>query len=293
MKNTTDQFKSRLQFYREKGWIKLLHRGINKRFAFNQFNLDITYNTIEQFGELLFYFGEKSKYYWEQKVGKKIGLNDVSMSTFEYIFNCFNEIALRGNPNRGTFNYRKKNRPAFLFFSDKENLHAFTSEILKLRLEDKTQRRNYYLRIIHQLGETSHKKTSLHISTTTELEVARDFSKGDIVIKFWDFDFGRLPLMAIKVPDFIGKPYKNQKEISLFSVIFPHYIYSFEYSGKLYYNPAIFSGINIDSMILNGFVIDQSKFRLRLQKETNYRSGVWSNGSIFREINVKRRSSKV
>ena len=37
-------------------------------------------------------------------------------------------------------------------------------------------------------------------------------------------------------------------------------------------------------MILNGFNIDQSDFKSKLFKETNLRSGVWSDGSIFKEI---------
>ena len=215
-------FHARLNFYKQQGWIKLLHRGVNKEFAFLPFNLSTKHNTIEQFAERLFFYGEKSKYHWKQKIGIEIDLNDVSNRTFTHIFKCFNEIATIKNANPGTRTYRKKNISAFSFFANKNNLPRFLNEIKTLDNEQKRQRRNYYFRIIHQLGETDHKKMSLHISSTTDFNVAENFSNGEIVVNFWDFNFKNFPLAKIKIPDFIDKPYKNEREISLFSVIFPN-----------------------------------------------------------------------
>ena len=215
---------------------------------------------------------------------RKISLNETSDNVFEYIFELFNQIALKDKVNNGTFNYRKRNKKVFSYYSNSDNLENFLTRTRALNEEQKKQIRNYYFRIIHQLGETNCKDVSLLVSSTIEHKVARKFSKGDIIINFWDFDFCNFPLGEIDIPKFIGKPYKNQTEISLFAVIFPHYIHSFEYKNRIFYNPALFEKKGFDNIILNGFDIDQTDFKSRLNNETIFEIGVQSNGITYSEI---------
>jgi hypothetical protein len=277
------RFKESLKWYKEKGLVKLLYRGIDKRSAFRPYNLDPTYNTIEQFAESLFYFGEKSKYYWENRFGRGVTLNDVTRRMFRYIFDRLHEVATLTEAKKGTIRYRDKNKKAFRYFSDKKNVTLFLKNIMKLNSDQRRRYRNYYLRIIHQLGETEYNERSLHVSATESTFWARRFGKGEIVIYFWDFDFNHFQPIEIDIPVFVGKPYRSQQEISLFSAIFPHHIFSFHFEGREYINPALFRHESIRGMILNGFTIDQTDFKERL-KTTNIRRGVQRTGVKYSEI---------
>jgi len=48
--------------------------------------------------------------------------------------------------------------------------------------------RNYYLRILHQLGESNFKNQSNFVSSSEKRKVARKFSKSEIIINFWDIN---------------------------------------------------------------------------------------------------------
>jgi hypothetical protein len=97
LKNVMDNYQSllyNLTKAKENNWIILLHRGVSKKFAFEKVSLDIKYNTIEQFAEKLFFFGEKSKYFWNNKINPansqlQFDINDTSDSFFKYIFKEF------------------------------------------------------------------------------------------------------------------------------------------------------------------------------------------------------------
>jgi hypothetical protein len=81
-------------------------------------------------------------------------------------------------------------------------------------------------------------------------------------------------------------PYKNQKEISVFSAILPHYIYAFKYKKEMYYNPAIANIKNLSAVVYTGFEISQEDFKQRAMSETNYRSYVQTNGVSYKEIKL-------
>ena len=277
-------FLSRLDYFKNEKLIKVLKRGVTKKFAYKRVNLDLKYNSLNQFAEKLFFYGEKSKYFWEQKFGREFSINDIGQDIFKYIFEKFKGISEKENCNHGTKNYLKKNRKAFDYFKDTKNLKSFIKTIDKQDDEIKKQLRNYYFRIIHQLGETDYKKSSLNVSGTTNEETAKIFSNNEIIINFWDYDFNQFNLQISDIPFFVGKPYKNQKEISVFGVIFPHYIHSFEYNNQYFYNPALFKGTDYDNMILGGFDIDQKGFETKFKSDTSYEIGLTDNGSEQYEI---------
>ena len=281
-----NDFLESLNYYKSNNVIKVLKRGVSKEFAFKNFNLDIKHNSLQQFSERLFYFGEKSKYFWEQKMERQFSINDFGDNVFKFIFKKLNEIAKHSNPKAGTIIFRNKNRIAFDFFDNPNNLTIFLKKSTELEEFEKKQLRNYYFRIIHQLGETDFANFSINISGSENEFVARKFSKNQIIINYWDFDFNHFSIKEDSCPIFIGKPYKNQKEISVFGAIFPQYIYSFKYKNEIYYNPALFKNQDFQITVLTGFDIDQTDFKERLKSETNYEMGISQTENNISEIKI-------
>jgi hypothetical protein len=279
-----DNFLERLEYFKKIGFIKILKRGVTKKFAFQRVNLDLKYNSMDQFAEKIFYYGEKSKYFWEQKNGRKFSINDFGNDVFQYIFEKLNEISEKEDSNIGTTKYKLRNKKTFKYFCDLKNLALFTQTANHLEKEERKQFRNYYFRIIHQLGETDYKKNSLNVSGTENEEIANQFSNSEITINFWDFNFNQFQPSNKEMPLFTGKPYKNQHEISVFGVIFPHYIHSFKYNKQYFYNPALFNGTDFDSMIFGGFDIDQTELESKFKTETSYEIGLNDNGGELTEI---------
>ena len=211
---------------------------------------------IEQFADKLFFFGEKSKYFWNDKINPansqlEFDVNDTSDSFFEYIFKEFNSLIRNHNYKRTSY-YFKKNKTAILFFGNLDNSSIFISAINQKTKEQKTIIRNYYLTILHQLGESKYKQTSQFISGSTDEMVANKFSKNEIVINFWELNFNKNNIIHSddNIPHFKGKPYKNQKELSVFTVILPQYIYSFKFENKIYKNSAIDNILTLNLYIL-------------------------------------------
>jgi len=279
-----EDFLDRLKFFESKRLIIILKRGVSKNFAFARLKLDPKFNSFDQFAEKLFFYGEKSKYFWEQKIGREFSINDAGKETFSYIFEKFKEISEKNDCYKGTINYRKRNKKAFDYFNDLSNLRKFVETLDLLDNETKKQLKNYYFRIIHQLGETDYKKSSLYISGTQNEETALKFSNNEIIIYFWDFDFNHFEPKTKNVPFFQGKPYKNQEEISIFGVIFPHYIHSFKADNQFFFNPALFKGTDYDNMILGGFEIDQTGFESKFKTDTPYEMGLKDDGIQLYEI---------
>lgn len=277
-------FLKKLQEFKKEDKIKILYRGVEKDFAFKLLKLDSKYNSIEQFAEKLFYFGEKSKYFWEEKIQNNFSINDVSEKVFLYIFEKLKNIAEIDTTKEKTKKFVEKNQKQFDFFKKTDNEKIFITNLKKLDDNKKRMIRNYYFRIIHQLGETEYKDNSMLISSSSKRSVAENFAgKNKIIITFWDFDFNNFSPKNYNLPFFKGKPYKNQKEITIFGAIFPHYIYSFKYRGQEYYNPAIKRIRNMEETILSGLEINQENFENNLSN-VNYKKGINKSNDEYSEV---------
>ena len=114
LKKTKD-FLKKLQEFKKEDKIKILYRGVEKDFAFKLLNLDSKYNSIEPFAEKLFYFGEKSKYFWEEKMQNNFSINDVSEKVFLYIFEKLKNIAEIDTTKEKTKKFVEKNQKQFDF----------------------------------------------------------------------------------------------------------------------------------------------------------------------------------
>ncbi|GGW67206.1 hypothetical protein GCM10008085_18970 [Winogradskyella epiphytica] len=181
-KEKYEKFIERLNDFKSERLIKILHRGFSKEFGFDKFNLNPKYHSLNDFAKLLFYYGDKSKYFWEQMNGRDFGLNEINNEIFIYIFEIFNEIVK--NPTKtGTKRFIDKNKKLFEFFKNDSNKNLFIKEIEKISNKEKLELRNYYFRVIHQLGETKFKNQSLLVSSSESNSVAKNgFSKNEIVI---------------------------------------------------------------------------------------------------------------
>lgn len=296
IKSIYDSFCAKLKQEKKKGNVLILNRGEDKEFAFKYFNLDINYNTIEQFAERLFFFGNKARYFWNEKLksgGNDFEINDISNVFFKFIFNEFNKLTT--NPEKcRTIKYfgNEPNKLAVEFFRNSKNVRKFIKAVNTLDEKDKTTIRNHYLTLLHQLNETEYKENSHFVSSSKREATAKGFGKKDnIVIKFWMLNpkktCNHFPKLN-RIPSFYGKPYKSQKEISVFTAIFPHFIHSFTYNGESYINPAMSKVKNneyaIEYTIISGLNINQNDFIERRKKETNFSKSVESKNGEIKEV---------
>ncbi len=278
------QFIDRLDYFKKQKVIKILKRGTTKDFAFRQFLLDPDLNTLDEFGEKLFYFGEKSRYFWENKVSNAFKIGETDAKVFQYIFQEFKRLANSHEIKLGTKTFKENNKLAFDFFAEVSNCDVFKSAADSIKETDKRKYINYYLRVLHQLREFGYENHSINVSGTERESTAMRYARNEIIIDFWDFDFNRFESTNSLMPSFIGKPYKHEKEISVFGVIFPQFIHSFSYEGVVYCNPNMFKETNLDSMILSGFDIDQSDFKKRFKNETINKTALIKTGGVYTEI---------
>lgn len=286
MKELYQKFVTILKMSQKEGVIKILHRGESKKYAFKCFALDDKIHTIEHFAEKLFFFGSKSRYFWNDRINPHEDLyfeiNDVSNRFFDYIFDEFYNLSKKQNIKEGTSSFFRRNKEIIEFFRDGSNKISFVENISSLTKDEKFSVRNYYLRILHQLGESNYKKKSQFISSTEIESEAEKFSNEDIVISFWDLNF-KAPKLPKTIPIFAGKPYAKQKEISVFTAIFPQFIYSFKYRDKIYVNPALGYSSDLENIVLSGFRINQDDFENKRKKETNLAKSVSTDGYEFWE----------
>lgn len=275
-----EKFKKLLKKYEKDKWIKILHRGVSKEFAFKRLNLDEKHNTLKQFSDKIYFYGEKSKYFWSEFMDN-IGINDISFDAFNTIFNLFNKLDKSIIP----FEFYHKNVKEFNYFKKENNRKLFLKLIETLDEFKRKETRNYYFIILHQLDDNNYKSKSMFVSSTKDSQVAKDFSKNEIVINFWSLNESNLSFSKLNLPLFKGEAYPNEKETSIYGVIFPQYIYSFTYRGKTYPNPSINSEKNLELAILSGLEIQQKDFKNKMKLETAYNMGLKSDG--IKDIEIR------
>ncbi|MCX8533935.1 hypothetical protein [Chryseobacterium luquanense] len=275
-----DQFKIILEKYSSENKIQILHRGFTKDYSFKKFNLDVNYNTLEQFGERLFFFGEKSKNFEFKKNNLKFKINDTSSETFERIFNIFGELENDNIPQE----YYLKNEKKINYFTQ-ENKIDFLEKVQNLHENCKIYLRNYYFTVLHQLDYNDFKDVSLMVSSSIENKVAESFSnKSGIKINFWKWNSETDVCNLADLPIFEGVPHPYEKEETIFGAIFPHYIYSFESEGKIFINPNIEELEDYEVLLYAGFDIDQSNFKEKLEIMTSYQTYLENNNGKLEEF---------
>lgn len=278
-------FIKQLKQFDHDGLVKKLCRGYDLEFAYKQFCLDVKYNSDDQFAERLFYYGDKAKSFWKFQCNRPYGINEVSDKTFSLIFKEFYQILQKASVNTQTDKYIAKNSRWFAFFSNKSNQEIFLKTVKLYNDSERLIIRNYYFSIIHQLNESNFNHSSVLISSTTNENEANKFSGGSKGIKifFWQPNLKKNRPVFKDLPIFNGNPYENQKEIPVFGVIFPNYIYKFTHNGETYLNPAIFKLTDFEIAMFNGLPVENKDIDSRRSDETKFKSTVTENpnGSLF------------
>lgn len=254
-------------------------RGYKLKFGFEQYKLDSKKNTPCQFAERLFYYGDKAKSFWKFQCNRPYGINEVSDKVFSLIFKEFYQILQKASVNTQTDKYIAKNSRWFAFFSNKSNQEIFLKTVKLYNDSERLIIRNYYFSIIHQLNESNFNDSSVLISSTTNENEANKFSGGSKGIKifFWQPNLKKNRPVFKDLPIFNGNPYESQKEIPVFGVIFPNYIYKFTHNGETYLNPAIFKLTDFEIAMFTGLPVDNEDIDTKKNDETIYKSIVTDN----------------
>ncbi|ATA94705.1 hypothetical protein CGC54_10365 [Capnocytophaga canimorsus] len=285
MESPYDKFILLLKKFEKKNKIQILHRGFSKEYGFQKFNLNPEYNTLKQFGENLFFFGEKSKNFIVEDKSIKFRINDISRDVFERIFNIFLDLSSENILPE----FYEKNTNNFNYFVLK-NKNEFLNKVEQLGEKCKMFLRNHYFSILHQLDKNDFKDVSLFLSSANEESTANRFAlKSGIVINFWKWNNKPINKCNLgDLPYFKGVPFDDENEESILGVIFPHYIYSFECEGKIFINPNIpdiYDEDIYEFLLYTGFEIDQSNFDEKLKKMTSYQSYLENIGNNLVEKN--------
>lgn len=274
-------FSKKLEELNKKKEIQILYRGISKKDAFKVFKLDAKLNSIQQYAEKLFFFGNKAIHFITGYEG--FDVNDVSDEIFEFIFEEYHNLA--NTDNERTEKFIKKNQRKFDYFFNISNKSDFITRAKSQEIEDVIKTRNYLLTVLHQIGNfTKYKKKSSFVSSSVKKNVAEKFSCKGIIIKFWKLRNLKNEYSGIYL--FNSFVYSEQKEDSVFSAIFPHYIFSVEYNGVEYVNPYLKNYVNIDYTIIFGFDIIQDNFESKLKTETLHDKCVKYDGSSYVELKI-------
>lgn len=273
------EFLNHLNKFESDGSVIKIQRKYDKEFAFERLKLDVKYNSIDQFAERLFFFGEKSRHLWKERFEKEIAINDTSNKAFEIIFDQINNLNLNKYPT----DFMDNNKDVFEYFKILDNKSKFANSASELPVEKKKEIRKHYLTILHQLDENKYKGQSLYISGSESENQAQLFADDgvSIIINFWDLKQEKKSLEETDLPIFRVFPFPEEEEISVFGAVFPHYIYSFVYKGHVYPNPAIATENNFDISVMGGFTIQQDDFESRLKSKTTYKRMIEKNEDSY------------
>lgn len=251
-----------------------LYRGDKLSNLYDRLGLFYNHRNLDykQLLSRLFMVGDKSRSFYadeffEPAQGRQIKIDDCTANVYNYIFDNINSSIKSKNIHTKSF-FNKNEKFKDYFLNKAANKMAFTSGISSLDKNDQVYFKNYYLVLLHQLGSINYKASSHFVSTSTDSTVAGRFA-GDnyyskkVMLHSW------MPINSqgkifnkLKLPKYIGKPYSNQKEVSVLAGILPHYIIGLEIidDEKFFINPNIFINLIDNNLFINGLDIDQGDF---------------------------------
>jgi hypothetical protein len=276
--------------------IQPVFRGDNLENLFYRlgFNHGYSDENLEEFLKRFYMIGQKSKHFFDIEVSvnqnkRNIGIDDVGDHVFEIIFdNIFSVLKSKNSSTKAFFD---KNEEFYNFFKLKRgNKINFLKKISELKGDGKLYFKDYYLRLLHQLGSIKYKSHSHFVSTSPFYKIAQGFACNDassqsVIIHTWSsINYRDRKYKNIELPKYKGEPYRSQRENSFFAGILPHFIIGLEIieQKKFFINPNIFVNEITDDLFFNGLKIDQEEFDVILKK-TRYSSSYKVLGSKFSE----------
>lgn len=275
-------------------------RGESNENLEKQYRLDTS--TPTALAQCIFMVGEKGRLCWNDM--KFLDPDNTSLENFKSICKAVESYikeGCRGNGNRAEKmkKFFLRNRKFCLAFND---IDKITNVYENLPENDRKKVNLYYLSIAHTINSHKYKKASSFVSTTTNSQIADDFTN-DATIYGWvpNGILNNKASKSQKTIDFVitedmsyiknlglpycGSPvYPEQKEIALRCGILPHFIIGFKVKHKFYVNPAIFRSMDkmseINScrklcvfkknLILQGLDVDQTNFE-EFCRNTNFK----------------------
>lgn len=245
----------------------------------------------------LFMIGEKSKHFYREHFpgakGRVLRIDEDGKEAFEFIFDHLNR-AIRSKDSIHVAFFRR-NEEFKGYFATRNNKREFVEKAQRCDDGCRNAYKNRYLTLLHQLGSITYKDKSHLISTSSSTSVAEKFSgKGGaeqgMKLYAWAPNTWILPRTRTgELPNYKGRPYPLQKEVSLQAGILPHYIIGVELSKRrFFYNPYLFRTEINNSTFAEGFDVNQEHFEPVL-KQTNYsRSFKIVDEHIWEQVTGKR-----
>lgn len=265
-------------------------------------NLKAQYNFDTEMPELLaqciFMAGEKGRICWNAK--KYLDPDNTSLENFESICKALKKDirdGCKGKSNRTYLmqDFYSRNKVFCDAFELSDDLiHIYE----QLSINDRKRINLYYLSIAHTINSHKYKEASSFISTTTNSDVADQFTSDATIYGWVPRSQMRKRLKSIEYVitenssyvKRLGLPYcdtpvyPEQKEIALRCGILPHFIIGFKVDRNFYVNPSIFRTMakmeDIDTFrklcafkrnfICNGLEVDQNNFN-EFCRKTNFK----------------------
>lgn len=284
--------------------VSVIYRGDNFENLKNKLNLYGDQLEDTNLNEMLFLIGEKGRGYrksYTAKIKRKykiFGIRNSDERVFKYIFGKYRSV-FRKSDNPIIENFKRSNPLYVQFFLSGENENVFLETAGNLLENKRLEFRDYFLAPLHHLGAIGYFNNSIFLSTSSDSNIANDFSphrqipnfSEKITIVSWipqpvmkryvAYHYSTISNRTIKklgFPVYKEPFYPTQKEITMKGGLFPHYMLGYFRGRKNQFeiNPHFFSTEKAFSEIVDeGFNIDQSNFNRRL-KETDYGAFFWA-----------------
>lgn len=278
------------------GRLLFLYRGEEQRNIKRRLVNGLGVDTQEVF-ERAFYFGDKARHFSiDIFTGDRdflTGINDCSDETLSFIYDRIATVL--DTPRMSERVSRNTSKEFRDYFLNRENRLDFLTKINSAYTsETKLKARDYFLYFLHVAGSAGIRQETMFVSTTTDKDIASDFSKagsGDVSRIIFHYFIPQpfhghaiAPWVADhhqRIADKIGLPtykatglFPRQKEVSVKGALFPHFILGIELvdDEKFIINSNFNELSNrgdFEIVAKQGFSIDQSDFHNRIF-DTNY-----------------------
>jgi hypothetical protein len=248
-------------------------------------------DTLE-FANRLYLYGTKGRHFWrevaEQQQGTKSRLEDDSDAYLEEIFNMIGGLFTRRNfspkVQQRTDQFQAREPETVNFFAQVSNQVIFIQALAALTYRERIRIRDYYLTLLHHLGESDYYPISFLVSTTSSWQVAQNFSKtahqegNDMIFMGWVPHGKGYTLSSYSFPhwrrrpdllDHTGLPryrsffFPHQKEVTLKGAWFPQYILAYFHTTDgqpmAEVNPFLFEQLPAN-WIRDGLPVNQRRF---------------------------------
>lgn len=269
--------------------------------------------TDNELFDKLFLLGDKARHLHldsnANDRGALTGLNDCSQKTFEYIFRRLQNIC-QGSMSQQVIEHTS--RKFQNYFLDDNNISNFFASA-KRAFNDKSllKIRDYYLYLLHAAGSEGVRVETTLVSTSTNIEIAYQFSrlhrntKNKVVFHYfipapfyklaiapWVSEHHQSIVVSCCLPTY--KPYglfPHQNEVAVKGALFPHFIIGVELLDKKQFlvnsHALELDEKHFDSITRSGFDIDQSSFAQRILDTAYLAYGQTDLDGNYQQINIQ------